>query len=60
MIFLALPFFHDSVYYLRNPGDIIDSVSEWPGQLQELKQNSGLCSPEDRAAKVLYYSELCS
>ncbi len=49
MIFLALPFFHDSVYYLRNPGDIIDSVSEWPGQGQELTLNSGFCPRVERA-----------
>ena len=27
----ALPFFHDSIFYLRNPGDVIDSVNEWAG-----------------------------
>jgi hypothetical protein len=31
MLLAALPFFHDGIYYLRNPGDVLDSVSQWSG-----------------------------
>jgi len=32
----GLPFFHDSVYYLRNPGSMLDSVAEWDKSIQQL------------------------
>jgi len=32
----ALPFFHDSVYFLKNPGARMDSVSDWDDQLEQL------------------------
>jgi len=32
----ALPFFHDSVYYLKNPGGQLDSVNDWSDKLVQL------------------------
>jgi len=32
----ALPYFHDSVYTLRNPGQFLDSVSSWDDSLVQL------------------------
>lgn len=32
----ALPYFHDPVFFLRNPGDKLDSISSWPDQFLTL------------------------
>jgi len=32
----ALPFFHDPVYYLKNPGNLLDSVNDWDNQIKTL------------------------
>lgn len=32
----ALPFFHDAVYFLKNPGDMLDSVNSWADNLETL------------------------
>ena len=32
----ALPFFHDPVFFLSNPGEQLDSVSSWGSSLQTL------------------------
>ena len=34
--FSALPFFHDSVYFIKNPGEMLDSVSSWADNLEQL------------------------
>lgn len=32
----ALPFFHDSVYWMKNPGSMLDSVNDWADELNQL------------------------
>merc|ERR1712098_545058 len=32
----ALPFFHDPVFFLKNPGDFLNSVNSWNDELQTL------------------------
>jgi len=32
----ALPYFHDPVYFLHNPGDLLDSVDQWDSKLTTL------------------------
>jgi len=32
----ALPFFHDPVYFLKNPGAILDSVDNWANEIETL------------------------
>merc|ERR1711892_64411 len=36
----ALPFFHDGVYFIGNPGNILDDVSNWASSLVQLGGSS--------------------
>jgi len=41
----ALPFFHDPVYFLRNPGDFLDSVDTWADKIEQLGGKSSAFWP---------------